>query len=110
MNTNINKVIRDGKVAVLHSPGYGAGWSTWDSKHKDFLLFDSGLVALAENNASEAEVDAYLKSIFGDEIIYIGGWRDIEIEWVEQGTAFEIHEYDGSESIREHDISDWTIA
>ena len=25
----MEKVIRDGKVAVLYSPGYGAGWSTW---------------------------------------------------------------------------------
>ena len=26
---NMQKVIRDGKVAVLYSPGYGAGWYTW---------------------------------------------------------------------------------
>ena len=25
----MDKVIRDGKVAVLYSPGFGAGWSTW---------------------------------------------------------------------------------
>ena len=24
-----DKVIRDGKVAVIISPGFGAGWSTW---------------------------------------------------------------------------------
>jgi len=24
----VEKLIRDGKVAVLYSPGYGAGWST----------------------------------------------------------------------------------
>ena len=27
-NYNMEKVIRDGKVAVLYSPGYGAGWTT----------------------------------------------------------------------------------
>ena len=27
---HIEKVVRDGKVAVLVSPGYGAGWSTWN--------------------------------------------------------------------------------
>ena len=26
----MNKLIRDGKVAVLISPEYGAGWSTWN--------------------------------------------------------------------------------
>jgi hypothetical protein len=110
MNTNIRKVVRDGKVAVLYSPGFGAGWSTWDSNNKDFLLFDSGLVALAEKRANEAEVDAYIKTKLGEDAPYCGGWRDIEIEWIKEGTAFEVREYDGSESIREHDISEWTIA
>jgi hypothetical protein len=26
----MEKVIRDGKVAVLYSPGYGAGWYSWN--------------------------------------------------------------------------------
>jgi len=26
----MTKYIRDGKVAVLYSPGFGAGWSTWN--------------------------------------------------------------------------------
>ena len=26
----MTKCIRDGKVAILYSPGYGAGWSTWN--------------------------------------------------------------------------------
>ena len=30
MKLHIEKVVRDGKVAVLVSPGYGAGWSTWN--------------------------------------------------------------------------------
>ena len=27
----MNKVRKGGKVAVLYSPGFGAGWSTWAS-------------------------------------------------------------------------------
>lgn len=26
----MDKVIRDGMVAVIYSPGYGAGWSSWN--------------------------------------------------------------------------------
>jgi hypothetical protein len=26
----VEKYIKDGKVAVLYSAGYGAGWSTWN--------------------------------------------------------------------------------
>jgi hypothetical protein len=104
-----SKVIKDGKVAVLYSPRYGAGWSTWNSENRDFLLFDSGLVDLAEKHASEADVEAYLTRKLGD-APYCGGWIDIRIEWISQGTAFEVTEYDDYESIREHDISEWSIA
>ena len=44
----VNKVIRGGKVAVLYSPGYGAGWSTWGSEHKEILLFHPRLVEAVE--------------------------------------------------------------
>jgi hypothetical protein len=30
----IKKVIRDGKVAVLISDGYGAGWYSWNKKYQ----------------------------------------------------------------------------
>ena len=40
----MNKVIRDGKVAVVVSPGFGAGWSTWafrgEEDYRDFMMFD----------------------------------------------------------------------
>lgn len=104
------KVVRDGKVAILVSHGFGAGWSTWGSPEK-FLAMDSGLVALAERHAPVAEVDAYLKSKLGDEHgIYMGGWCPA-VEWLPVGTQFYIlyiHEYDGSESL--HTSSDlvWT--
>lgn len=29
----MDKVIKDGKVAVLYSPGFGAGWFTWNNHH-----------------------------------------------------------------------------
>ena len=92
---------KDGKVAVLVSGGYGAGWSTWANDHSDFLAFDAGLVDMAERKATIPEVEAYLKSQLGDDYyVYMGGWGDVEVEWLEEGTPFYIHEYDGSESLR----------
>lgn len=47
----VDKVIRDGKVAVIYSPGYGSGWSTWSGASKEIIermIFDPELVALVE--------------------------------------------------------------
>ena len=33
-------------------------------------------------------------------IIYTGGGDDLSVDWVPRGQRFEIHEYDGNESIR----------
>lgn len=93
------KVIRDGKVAVLVSPGFGAGWSTWNSEHRDFLLFDRQLVELAERQADTAEVDASMGKLFGEDEVYCGGWDQIVVRWLPEGTHFTISEYDGSESL-----------
>lgn len=93
------KVIRDGKVAVLYSPGFGAGWSTWCGEYEEFTLFDSGLVALAEAGANAEQVEEYIASK-GIDYLYAGGWENITIEWLDQGTRFVVEEYDGSERIR----------
>jgi hypothetical protein len=29
-NMTIDKAINDGMVAILYSPGFGAGWSSWN--------------------------------------------------------------------------------
>jgi len=108
-----DKVIRDGMVAVLYSPGYGAGWSTW--AHNDdiakFITFDRRLVAAAERNAAGDEVEELLSDIFGpDTYVGTGGWDQIKIAWVEKGQRFHITEYDGSESIRSHNPNDYYTA
>lgn len=93
------KLIRDGKIAVLYSPGFGAGWSTWNTQHKDVLIFHPDLVAMAERHAPVEEVDAWLAAR-GATNVYTGGWRDIEIEWLVPETEFIIDEYDGSETVK----------
>lgn len=99
---SVEKVVRDGNVAVLVSPGFGAGWSTWNSRHADVLLFHPKLVAWVESGKS-GDVDALLAELLGlpeSELPYAGGASDLEIEWLQEGTAFTVEEYDGSESIR----------
>lgn len=89
----------DGKVGVLISPSYGAGWSTYPSgDKKEFLLFDKGLVELALNEASEEEVEEYIKSMDVG-YVYCGGWEDVVVHWVEPNETFVIDEYDGYESL-----------
>jgi hypothetical protein len=44
----MKKVIKDGKVAVLYSPGFGAGWYSWHKTEE--LLYHPKLVEMVENN------------------------------------------------------------
>jgi hypothetical protein len=108
----VSKVIRDGKVAVLYSPGFGAGWSTWayrgEEDYRDFMLFDPTLVGMVERGASVEEIEAYVLSVHPD--TYCGGADDLTIEWLPVGTSFRIHEYDGSESVEVRDNMDWNVA
>lgn len=92
---NYNKYIKDGKVAVLYSPGFGAGWSTWNSDNEG-LIFDEEIVkeVLANNWQRAAEVAE--RKYPG---CYTGGADQLEIKWLEIGSNFEINEYDGSESV-----------
>lgn len=92
----MDRVIRDDKVAVLYSPGYGAGWSTWADKGLcERLLFDPVVVEWVEaGKVGEVPVDH-----LNDEYLYTGGADDLTIRWVPVGTQFRIHEYDGSESV-----------
>jgi len=98
-----NKVIRDDKVAVLYSPGYGAGWSTWDDDKS--CLFDPLIVEWVENGKTGEIPIENLHELF-----YLGGADQLEIEWIPVGTLFRIEEYAGSESIKYLSETDWVIA
>lgn len=98
MTREPEKVIRDGKVAVLVSPRFGAGWSTWAGKHAKLCLFDRRFVEAAELGVTD--IDAIAAAVTGDESMYTGGWCGVKIMWLPVGTAFTVEEYDGSESLR----------
>jgi hypothetical protein len=102
----MNKLIRDGKVAVLYSPGYGAGWSTWNQECPE-LLFDPGIVSLLEEERFD-ELHTYLAIKYPK--LYDGGLEDLTIEWIPQGTLFRINEYDGNETIELKEDQSWLVA
>jgi hypothetical protein len=95
----MEKVIRNNEVAVLISHGFGAGWYSWNMKHQE-LLYHPKLVEMVEQGrANEIDKD-WVKDNLGIEDVYCGGVRGLKIHWLPIGTAFEVDEYDGAESLR----------
>lgn len=94
----MDKVIRDGLVAVLYSPGFGAGWYTWNSDFPE-CVFDRDIVGAVESG-DIAKAASIAEEKYGDGF-YSGGARDLQIAWIKQGMQFEINEYDGAESIHQ---------
>lgn len=95
----MEKVIRDGKVAILISSGFGAGWYTWNTDHKE-LLFHPKLVEMVESGRRDEINESWIEENLGFSNVYAGGAESLKIEWLPVGTAFQIYEYDGSESIQ----------
>lgn len=93
----MDKVIKDGKVAVLISHGFGAGWFSWNSEHKE-LLFHPKLVDMVEQGRNDEITDEWVKENIGIDI-YTGGSDGLKIHWVPEGSVFLVNEYDGSESL-----------
>lgn len=98
----MEKIVRDGKVAVAVSGGFGAGWSTWNDVNPMDARFNQLFLDGAADEAADLCDDLDLG--------YAGGARDVEIVWVSVGTEFRITEYDGSESIEYKDDISWRKA
>lgn len=94
MTVVFEKMERDGKIAVIYSPGYGAGWFTWNDD--EGLLFDREIVeaVLAEDLKKAVEI-AEKRYPSG----YFGGGRDLSVMWIPKGFRFIVAEYNGSESV-----------
>ena len=101
----MNKLVRDGKVAVLYSPGYGAGWYSWHQLEE--LLYDPSIVLWLESEEPD-KIQNYLTLKYPGE--YFGGLQDLSVQWIDQGAEFRITEYDGAESIEFKDKQEWLIA
>jgi len=102
----MNKLVKDGKIAVLYSPGFGAGWYTWNYDTPE-ILFDPAIVKFVENK-KWAELDTYVTLKYPE--IYKGGMTDLQVKWIPEGTLFKVNEYDGSESIELKENEYWMVA
>jgi len=101
----MEKVIKNGKVGVLVSPGFGAGFYTWG--YPTEAIFDPTLIEMVENEKWDEAID-YCESKWPDD--YCGGVLNLVVNWIDEGTEFTIDEYDGAESITFKENIDWITA
>lgn len=101
----MDKHIVDGKVAVLVSPGWGAGWSTWLNCEE--AIFDTTLIKLILDKQWDV-VYEYVEEIYPDSTQ--DGVQNLTVYWVPLGTQFRICEYDGNEYIEIKDEIEWITA
>ena len=101
----MEKVIRDDRVAVIVSPGYGAGWYTWHNIEE--LLYDPSIVEWIEQGALD-KIAVYMELRYPD--VYLSQSREFKIKWVPVGERFRITEYDGSESLVLESEQQWLTA
>jgi hypothetical protein len=101
----MEKLIRNGQVAVLVSPGYGAGWYTWHGEER--LIYDPSIVEWVEQEALD-KIVTYMELKYPD--VYCGGLEDLEVNWVPAGDRFRIDEYDGAESLVLESNEKWLTA
>ena len=96
---------KDGKTAVLVSPGFGAGFSTWNKPEMavDFDLVEAFLSG-DMNRFEYIVVEKY------GENMYLGGMENLMVVWVDEGKKFRIEEYDGRESLEVFDDEVWFTA
>lgn len=106
MNTVEKYYNENGELGVLVSGSFGAGWSTWNDKE---LAYDKRIVEKWLENVSIEEMCDYVESL-GYKRPYMGGYADLELEFIPRGTVFRIHEYDGSESIETLEDMDMIVA
>ena len=101
----MEKVIKDGKVGVLISPGFGAGFYTWGAPEE--AIFNPTLIELVEQQKVQEAID-FVEKTWTDG--YSGGVQDLRVAWIDEGTKFIIEEYDGAESFLFKEDIDWVTA
>jgi len=101
MYNGVEVMEKNGKVAVLVSHGYGAGWSTWNDPK---IAYDKRVVEFFDNHPPKLsvpeleEAEKHMEEI-GYPDTYMGGYNKLEKEWIPVGQPFIIIEDDGAEYI-----------
>lgn len=103
----MEKVIRDGKVAIVYSPGYGAGWFSWHGIEQ--LVYDPKIVDMVEREEDPDNIVKHCHEVHS-ESHYYGGAGQLAIYWLDEGTEFYIDEYDGAECVVTKNDIGWMTA
>jgi len=100
----MEKLIQDGKVAVLHSKDWGTPWATWYPE----TMFDGQLIELFLEWQSHP-LDSLEEFMVADRAYFylqdkhpevtFRGFGDLTVTWLPEGQEFIIREYDGVEII-----------
>jgi hypothetical protein len=93
-------------VAVVISPGVGAGWSTWNEDIDPCNPYIAAAIILGYDDDKLREVIKYFYPYS-----YSGGliYRN-HIEWIPSGVEFIVAECDGYESVRFRDNINWRVS
>lgn len=101
----MNKVIRDGMVAVITASNYGGGWF---SGHADLsALYDPELVEWIESGKSDIKLEYFVGKFPEHSMSTL---RHLRVTWIPVGAEFIIDEYDGFESVVLKDQVKWMVA
>ena len=102
----MKKKLVNGKIAVLVSYGYGAGWYSWHESEQ--LLFEPTIIQMLLDDAGKTAIVEYCKERYPN--VYLGGIDDLTVEFVSPGTKFRIDEYDGAETLVRQEDDTWIEA
>ena len=66
----------NGKVAVLISPGFGAGWYSWNTEYPQ-MIFDPAIVKMLEGypDGCRSEIEKYCEQAYPE--AFLGGVDEI---------------------------------
>jgi len=100
---------------ILYSPGYGAGWSTWQySIPTKFACEYQPIIEALENRKELHEEHEIIKQYkkdceekFDEDCVCVLGASDLKIYEVPDGDQYQITEYDGNESVKLRSSQEW---
>jgi hypothetical protein len=109
--SELNKVVKDGKVAVLYAPVYDHGWYTRCSDVEQ-LLYDPTVVSWVLAGKPESmrpSIEVYVEIKYHDDGLS-HNLRQLEVSWLPIGTFFRVDDSDGWEAVYVYNASDYHVA
>lgn len=104
----MEKLIRDGKVAVIIGSGYGENWSTHTGGERAVESMFCPRLALAVLGESDETVGSVTQELFPE--LREFSVPILDVVWVPVGIRFFITEEDGKETLWREDEITWTTA